>query len=164
MKYNLIVNFRPEQNQKCVSCEESQTRHIKQYMLENLPSKTQTRHALSVTNTNKIYKTYTIYIKSNLWIQLLYLPAENKHCCSNYNTKQQKSEYIYIYTLAPNTNYHQIKITKTKTWKLQTCIDNKVEKVEDLLRGPTVLRHSHLYPNQLNLIISNNYQIFFYLH
>lgn len=87
-------------------------------------------------------------------MQLLYLPAEYKHCCSNYNTKQQKSEYIYIYILAPNTNYHQIKITKTKTWKLQTCIDNEVEKVEDLLRGPTVLRHSHLYPNQLNLIIT----------
>lgn len=105
MKYNLIVNFGPEQNQKCVSCEESQTRHIKQYMLENLPSKTQTSHELAVTNTNSIYEHYTNYIKSNRWMQLLYLPAEYKHCCSNYNTKQQKSEYIYTCTqhkLSPN--------------------------------------------------------------
>jgi len=34
---------------------------------------------------------------------------------------------------------------------IQTRIHQKIEKVKDLLSGPTVLRHSQLYPSQLNL-------------
>ena len=37
---------------------------------------------------------------------------------------------------------------------IQTPIHQKIEKVKDLLRGPSIFRHSQLYSNQLNLIIT----------
>lgn len=36
---------------------------------------------------------------------------------------------------------------------VQTPIHQEIEKVEDLLRGPSILRHSQLYSNKLNLKI-----------
>lgn len=41
-------------------------------------------------------------INFNLWMQLLHLPAENKHCCSNYKNKKEKKQ-IKTYT-QPNTH------------------------------------------------------------
>jgi hypothetical protein len=36
-------------------------------------------------------------------------------------------------------------------WMIQTPIHEKIEKVKDLLRGPTIFRYSQLYSNKLNL-------------
>ena len=142
MKYNLIVDFGPEQNQEHVSCEESQTRHIKQYMLDNLPSKIHQQ----VLNTHR--NATNLYRKSNHWMQLLDLAAENEHCCSHYNNKAKRNRSVKPCTSTNNNESSW----KSKTRKpLQTCIDNEIKKVEDLLRGPAVLRHPHLYPHQLNL-------------
>jgi hypothetical protein len=36
-------------------------------------------------------------------------------------------------------------------WMIQTPIHEKIEKVKDLLRGPTIFRYSQLYSYKLNL-------------
>jgi len=41
---------------------------------------------------------------------------------------------------------------------IQTSIDEKIEKVKDLLRGPTIFRYSQLYSNKLNLKLTTKNQ------
>lgn len=42
---------------------------------------------------------------------------------------------------------------------IQTPIDEKIEKVEDLLRRPTIFRNSQLYSNKLNLKLQQQHKL-----